>query len=44
MAKEISIGWQVVDRDGNVIDSGPVTVAEMAGELMEMLGIKEEEN
>ncbi|MCW2933034.1 MAG: hypothetical protein JWM19_3996, partial [Actinomycetia bacterium] len=24
------LGWQVIDRDGNVVQSGPVTVAEMA--------------
>ena len=33
------IGWQVVDPDGNVVASGPVTIAQMTAELMEALGI-----
>lgn len=27
------VGWQVFDADGNVVDSGPIVVAEMTGEL-----------
>lgn len=34
------VGWQVLDPDGNVVDSGPITAAEMSGELAEMLGIE----
>lgn len=33
------IGWQVVDADGNVVDSGPVTFAEMTSEMAEQLGL-----
>jgi hypothetical protein len=42
-AETVQIGWQVVDPDGNVIQSGPVVIAEMSGELAEMLGIDLEE-
>lgn len=37
------IGWQVLDPEGNVIASGPVVVAEMAGEVAEMLGLTQKE-
>lgn len=33
------IGWQVVDPDGNVVDSGPISFAEMTSDLAESLGI-----
>jgi hypothetical protein len=29
------VGWQVFDAEGNVVDSGPIVVAEMTGELAE---------
>lgn len=35
----VQIGWQVLDPDGNVVQSGAVTVAEMTAELAEMLGL-----
>jgi hypothetical protein len=31
-------GWQVVDGDGNVVNSGPLTHAEAAAELTEGQG------
>lgn len=31
------LGWQIVDPDGNVVASGPVTIAEMTSELLEQL-------
>lgn len=31
------IGWQVVDAAGNIVDSGPITIAEMTSELLEEL-------
>lgn len=37
------IGWQVLDPDGNVIDQGPIVVAEMAGEMAEQLGLDQGE-
>jgi hypothetical protein len=37
------IGWQVVDPEGNVVASGPVVVAEAAGDLAELLGIDPKE-
>lgn len=30
-----AVGWQVLDPDGNVVASGPVTELEMAAELGE---------
>jgi hypothetical protein len=32
------IGWRVLDPEGNVVASGPVTVAEMAAEIGGMAG------
>jgi hypothetical protein len=31
------IGWQVVDPNGNVVDSGPLTIAYMTSELVEQI-------
>lgn len=31
-------GWQVVDPDGNVVDSGPLTQAEAAADLTQSEG------
>ena len=35
----VQIGWQIVAPDGTIIDSGPVTIAEMSGDLAELLGV-----
>jgi hypothetical protein len=37
------VGWQVFDPDGNVVDSGPIVIAEMTGETAELLGVNEGE-
>lgn len=37
------IGWQVIDPDGNVVDSGPIVHAEMTAEIAEMLGLNQKE-
>jgi hypothetical protein len=37
------IGWTVTDPDGNVVASGPVTVAEMSGEIAQLLNLTEGE-
>lgn len=37
------IGWQVLDPDGNVVDSGPVTFAELTSEAAQQLGLTEQE-
>ena len=42
MDSNADIGWRVIDRDGNVVDSGPVTVAEMTGEAAELLGLTQD--
>lgn len=34
----MELGWQIVDPDGNVVESGPITQAEMTTELLEMIG------
>jgi len=31
------IGWQIIDPDGNVVDSGPVTTAELTTDVLEKL-------
>lgn len=36
------IGWQVVDPEGIVIASGPITEAEMTAELRQALGLPPE--
>lgn len=36
------IGWQVVDPNGNIVQSGPISIAEMTGELRELLGLPPE--
>lgn len=33
-----TIGWQVLDPEGNVVDSGDVVIAQMTDELAEALG------
>jgi hypothetical protein len=33
------LGWQIVDPEGNIVDSGPLTIAEMTTELAESLGL-----
>lgn len=35
------IGWQILDPEGNVVSSGPVTFAQMTSELQEQFGIAE---
>lgn len=35
----VEIGWQVLDPEGNVVESGPVVVAEMTAETAEKLGL-----
>lgn len=36
------IGWQILNEYGEIVASGPVTVAEMASETAELLGTDEE--
>jgi hypothetical protein len=31
------IGWQIIDADGTVINSGPVVFAEMTSDVAELL-------
>ena len=31
------IGWQVIDADGNVVQSGPVSFAELTSDTLELL-------
>ena len=31
------IGWRILDPDGNVVDSGPVTTAHMTSEMLQGL-------
>jgi hypothetical protein len=31
------IGWQVLDPEGNVVDSGPITIAQFAGDPFDFL-------
>ena len=38
----VELGWQVTDPDGNVVASGPISVAEMTAELKQQLGIDPE--
>lgn len=38
-----TLGWQVVDKDGNVVQSGPVVIAEMAADLRQAFGLDPEE-
>lgn len=33
------IGWQILDPEGNVVDSGPVSFAELTTEGAEMFGV-----
>lgn len=35
------IGWQVVDQAGNVVDSGPLIIAQAVTEIAELLNPKE---
>jgi hypothetical protein len=37
------VGWQVLDPEGNVVDSGPIVVAEMSGDLAEQFGLDQGE-
>ena len=37
MTSTPDVGWVVRDPDGNIIDSGPVVVAQAAGELADAL-------
>lgn len=39
MAETAEIGWTITDPDGNVVASGPITVAEMTAELTQALGL-----
>lgn len=36
------IGWQVTDPDGNVIASGPISIAELTTEMVQALGLNPE--
>ena len=36
------IGWRIVDPYGNIVASGPVTVAEMSAETGQLLALDEE--
>lgn len=33
------VGWRVLDPDGNVVQSGGVSIAQMDGRLAELLGL-----
>lgn len=33
----IEVGWVVTDPDGNVVDSGPVSIAKADGRLAELI-------
>jgi hypothetical protein len=37
VSEQPDVGWQVLDPDGNVVASGPVTALEMAAEMGEAL-------
>jgi hypothetical protein len=37
-AETQTVGWQVVDPEGNVVQSGDVVIAKMTDELAEALG------
>jgi hypothetical protein len=39
----MELGWRIVDPDGNIVDSGPITIAEMTSELAESFGINQGE-
>ena len=41
MTEPEPVGWQVLDPDGNVVASGPVTELEMAAEMGETLDTKD---
>ena len=43
MTEPEPVGWQVLDPDGNVVASGPVTELEMSAEMGEALGLNAEE-
>jgi hypothetical protein len=30
------IGWQVIDAAGNIVDSGPITIAEFVGDVSQL--------
>jgi hypothetical protein len=30
------IGWQIIDPAGNVVDSGPITIAEFVGDVSQL--------
>lgn len=34
------IGWQVLDSDGNVVESGPVSFAELTSDVLESLDME----
>lgn len=34
------IGWRVIDADGNVVDSGPVSFAELSSDVIESLNME----
>lgn len=36
---EADLGWQVLDPDGNVIESGPISIAELTSDAREALGL-----
>ena len=31
------IGWQIIDADGTIVDSGPVVIAEMSSDIAELI-------
>lgn len=33
------IGWQVLDPEGNVVEAGPVSVAELTSDALQQLGL-----
>ena len=43
LVDEQVIGWQVIDADGNIVSSGPVSVAEMTAEMLEQVSEMKDE-
>jgi hypothetical protein len=37
VTEEPEVGWRIVDPDGNVVASGPLSAAHLTGEVLEQL-------
>ena len=40
MSEQPEIGWQIIDADGSIVASGPVTLAELTADAVERLGME----